>query len=480
MIEIELPDGAIAEFPDGTSHEVITGVLQKRFAPKAEPPMQSAIPVNSLDPMQQKQLQGIKDLIGGAARGAGSIGATLFTPYDKLAGNTQSWGNPERRAAMDKGLQLMGVDTQSIPFKGGKIASEVAGTLPVGGLLGKGAEALGATPKIVSALESGGFQLGQKGSFLPDMLLRTGAGATVGSAQAGLVNPNDAAAGAMIGGAAPGVAAVAGKAGQFVSDKAKAWAQSLMQSAIKPTIKQLRTGEAKTAVDVLLKHGINPTEGGVEKLGALIDDTDQALSNAIGNSNATVSKQTVLNHLNQTKADFATQVNPLSDMAAIENVGTEFAQHPQLPSDNIPVQLAQDLKRGTYQVLKGKYGEAGSASTEAQKALARGLKEEIANAVPEVSPLNAELSDLIKAKNVAERRALMSGNLNPTGLAALAKNPLSAGAFLLDRSSLAKSLLARGVNRAADPLAGIGALENLSPQLRSAMVTLLANPNTQQ
>jgi len=31
MIEVELPDGSIAEFPDGTSHDVIKGALQKRF-----------------------------------------------------------------------------------------------------------------------------------------------------------------------------------------------------------------------------------------------------------------------------------------------------------------------------------------------------------------------------------------------------------------------------------------------------------------
>ena len=37
MIEVELPDGAIAECPDGTPPDVIKGALQKRFsAPKAE------------------------------------------------------------------------------------------------------------------------------------------------------------------------------------------------------------------------------------------------------------------------------------------------------------------------------------------------------------------------------------------------------------------------------------------------------------
>lgn len=37
MIEVELPDGSIAEFPDGTTPDVIKGALQKRFAPKVDP-----------------------------------------------------------------------------------------------------------------------------------------------------------------------------------------------------------------------------------------------------------------------------------------------------------------------------------------------------------------------------------------------------------------------------------------------------------
>lgn len=37
MIEVELPDGTIAEFPEGTPNEVISSVLQKQFgAPKAD------------------------------------------------------------------------------------------------------------------------------------------------------------------------------------------------------------------------------------------------------------------------------------------------------------------------------------------------------------------------------------------------------------------------------------------------------------
>lgn len=42
MIEVELPDGSIAEFPDGTSNDVIRGALQKRFGAPQQPDPQNA------------------------------------------------------------------------------------------------------------------------------------------------------------------------------------------------------------------------------------------------------------------------------------------------------------------------------------------------------------------------------------------------------------------------------------------------------
>ena len=122
----------------------------------------------------------------------------------------------------------------------------------------------------------------------------------------------------------------------------------------------------------------------------------------------------------------------------------------QATSGNIPVQLAQKLKQGTYKTLKGKYGEVGSASTEAQKGLARGLKENIAEVVPGIGALNAEESRLFKTLGVAERRSLMDMNKNPLGLAALAGNPTGFAAFMADRSAAFKALVARMMNRTGE------------------------------
>jgi len=87
------------------------------------------------------------NLAAGAVRGAGSIGATLLTPYDLLAGNTQSIGNPERRQAIEEGLRSMGADPESAAFQVGKIGTEIVGTAGAGSALAKG---LGMIPGVAS------------------------------------------------------------------------------------------------------------------------------------------------------------------------------------------------------------------------------------------------------------------------------------------------------------------------------------------
>jgi len=226
-------------------------------------------------------------------------------------------------------------------------------------------------------------------------------------------------------------------------------AKTLMQSALKPTINQLQSGEAGVAVDTLLKYGINPTMKGVNTLKTKISDLNEQIKTKINDSTATISRDDVVNTLEGTKAQFGSQVDPIADLAAIEQTGKNFVvSHPK----NISVQLAQKLKQGTYKALSGKYGEEASASVEAQKALARGLREGISSKVPEVIGLNAEEAKLIKTLNVAERRAFMEANKNPGGLALLTQTPSQFALFMMDKSALFKSLMARAINRSASLL----------------------------
>lgn len=433
----------------------------------------------------------LKKAAEGAALGVSDIGNTVLNvvtaPIGKVVPAVAQW-NRTRNADFDA---LTEQNKDSTAFKVGRLAGNVAATAPVGGVIAGGVRAVApiaaragmAGPTLqtlANSIESGGMTLGGAGSSrLADLAFRTAGGAVTGGASTALVNPDNAGVGAVVGGALPGLAKFGGVVGNKLEQLARGGAESLMQSAIKPTLKQLANGDAGVAVRTLLDYGISPTKAGVEKLRGLIDDLNTQVSDKISNSTATIPKTSVLQRLADVKTAFGNQVSPTADLAAIDRVGDDFLAHPLYPGPDLPVQAAQELKQGTYKTLAKKYGQLGGAETEAQKGLARGLKEEISNAVPEVAGLNAEEAKLIKTLNVTERRALMELNKNPMGLASLAKNPLSWAAFMADRSAAFKALAARMVNGPAASVAGgvAPALENglSNPLIRSAGTAAVAS-----
>ena len=374
--------------------------------------------------------------------------------------------------------------SDSLAFKGSRLAGNVVSTLPVGGVLSAGAKA--AAPALVRAgvsapamtalsnsLLTGGMRLGTTGlSRTANTAIRAAGGAATGAASAGAINPADAGMGAVFGGALPGVVQVSGVLGRKAATGLANGSRRLMQSALKPTIAMRKSGEADIAIDMLLKYGINPTRGGVEKLRDKIGSFNDEIAEMISSSTASVSKDKVLMALKPVRDKFKMQVSPGSDLKAIQATKDDFVAHPSLiASDMIPVQTAQAMKQGTYKILAKKYGQVGSAETEAQKGLARGLKDEIAEAVPGVGALNAEESKLIATLNVSERRALAAMNNNPMGLAALATDPKSWGMFMLDKSDLFKSLMSRSLNATSKKVQGSGLmLEGVAsnPLLRNA------------
>lgn len=462
-----------------------------RYVIEDEAPTQGRYVIEDApEPQRAAQVrQQDKNVLGGLIRGAGSIGSTLVYPYDRIKGGGREEGlrlNRERRAAIDSGLQqLIGADPESAGYATGKIGSEIMGTAGVGSLMAKGVQAVPmlskAIPNLAPALRSGGFSVANKATtplgMAGNAAIRTAAGGATGAGMAGLVNPEDAGTGALYGAAMPGVAKLAGEAGMAVNRGGKAVARRLMQSAVKPTIKQLKTGDSRIAVDTLLDYGINPNKRGVEKLRMTIDGINDDIAGRIQGSNATVSRQKALDYLAGVRAKAGNQVSPTADVGAIQGVADDFMNHPNIAGDAIPVQQAQELKKGTYQALRGQYGQVRGSAIEAQKAIARGLKDQIADVVPGIGPLNAEEARLLKTLDVAERRALMEMNKNPVGLSALASNPIGFAAFMADRSAAFKALAARSINRvSAGPSYAPKLADQLSnPMLRGGLLSIQAD-----
>lgn len=259
------------KFPDGMSNDAISEALQKQFASADVP--ESSFYDNAVD--------AAGNVLAGAVRGAGSIGATILTPYDLVAGNTDSIGNPERRQAIDAALETLGADTDSVAYKGGKLAGEIAGTAGIGGALAKGAQVIKAPEMLVSALSSGGFKLSTPSATTAfgkgvEWLSRIAGGGAVGGTQALAINPEDADTGAVIGAATPGAVKVVGEAGKLLNKGAS--------SFIKNTIGSL-TGTSPETVGAAFQAG---KRGAVEFLdnmrgkadfGDVVDAAKQGLSN---------------------------------------------------------------------------------------------------------------------------------------------------------------------------------------------------------
>jgi hypothetical protein len=207
---------------------------EKYAAPSAPPAAEASGPWSRYAPAAQAQpgpgmlesiKQGAGNLLAGAVRGAGSIGATLVAPYDiasdALAGKGLSLeSNRQRRAGIDEGLAEMGAQPDSLLYKAGKLTGEIAGTAGVGGAVanvaGRAAPALvAANPNLFTAIRTAGMSAGGA-TGVANPLLRVAGGAITGGASAGLVDPEQAGMGAAIGGAAPIALKAAGSAGNAI------------------------------------------------------------------------------------------------------------------------------------------------------------------------------------------------------------------------------------------------------------------------
>jgi hypothetical protein len=204
----------------------------------------------------------------------------------------------------------------------------------------------------------------------------------------------------------------------------------------------------------MLNEGIYPTMSGMDKasriVGGLDDQVDEILRASTGQANVA----RIGSHLREPFEHAKTQVNPKADMAAVRSAWDEFKDSPLIKGKTeIPVLTAHEIKKGTYRSLgKKSYNEIGSASTEAQKALASGARSEVAASEPGAAELLERQASLMNVKEVGMPRAMIESNKNPFGLTALRlDHPASAAAFWADRWAALKAFLAMQANAAGRP-----------------------------
>jgi hypothetical protein len=276
-----------------------------------------------------------------------------------------------------------------------------------------------------------------------------------------------------IGNAVPAFLTSASPAGPTASsfpgvDKLSRW---LMQTSVKPNVAQYSPKQIDDGMRTMLNKNIYGSPGGMNKAMGLSQALDDKVGQTLANSPANVSVPAIMDRVRDPLQKAEMQFVPQHDVKAVEDAWTLALQSPHLyGKSEIPVKLAHDLKKGTYSSLGKKvWGEVGSSSTEAQKAMARGARETVADAVPAVREPLKEQASLQNVLSMAGPKASSSGNLNPFGLSPIAAgNPKMMALMMADRWAALKEFLAMQAYHGAKPgsLNALGLGGNASEDVR--------------
>lgn len=241
-------------------------------------------------------------------------------------------------------------------------------------------------------------------------------------------------AGAGLGTLAMGLGPVAGGAGMF-GGEALAAGESTMEAAQKAAIGAgiggaMRLAGAaiskipKTAWSSILKRVPtaavkNPeleaqiAEQGIigatreslsKKFGSKIQEVEIEIANALEGKEGRVNVADVVSRLNELKTTYKNIPGEEEALAAIEKVEAQIEKGGRRKW--MGVKKANDIKRDIYSVISKTYGKGLleiPAKREAQKVVARGLKEEIEKVIPEIKNLNFRQGVFIQAKDAIDK-----------------------------------------------------------------------------
>lgn len=238
---------------------------------------------------------------------------------------------------------------------------------------------------------------------------------------------------------------LAGKAISKIPVPEKLTPRGLYNSSLKMPPVAVKPAERDAIVATGIREGIPVSRSGFDEAGRRVEGINAEIAEKIAAKSdelgPDIKPLDVTKPVNRLRPVFAEQVNPEADTAAINRSKAEFLRkhtteapytkiEPSLEGAGyaavgkgttktkqpLTVSEAQAEKQGTYRQLRKKYGELGSADVESQKALARGLKDEIVKRVPEIAKLNARDGALIALEEQLARFVGREGNKNLVGL----------------------------------------------------------------
>ncbi len=229
-------------------------------------------------------------------------------------------------------------------------------------------------------------------------------------------------------------------------------AEKIYQSALKPST-TLSDAERSSLILTGLKEKIPVNRAGLAKLTREIDGINDEIGKVIAKGKAAgdvVSTDKITSYLEQLKDRAGKTINGRARLADIEEIEQSFLSQ---YGKTIPTDVAQEIKKNTYQVLRKSYGEMKAVAIESEKTLARGIKEQLAEKYPQLKYLNAQDSALIQLEKQLERAAGRIANRDVVGLGttvASTANPLAGAVKAIIDNPTVKSKLAIALQQAAE------------------------------
>lgn len=231
----------------------------------------------------------------------------------------------------------------------GELGGEIVGTGPVGMAIAAPFRAIPAAAPLAQAIRTGGFSSG-------NIATRAAGGATLGGASSAIINPEDAALGAVVGGAVPFAGPALGYVGNKVANlrtmpqnRAANLAQKAAGADLKEVVNALRNappgvGVAQTlarfenpALQALVKDSLESTPEGAQYLNKLGTLTEKEAVNELAKlaGGATAAETRATSEL--AKANLNTITGPMRETAL------KRAKLGQYVADEAAIRQANDL-----------------------------------------------------------------------------------------------------------------------------------------
>ena len=198
-------------------------------------------------------------------------------------------------------------------------------------------------------------------------------------------------------------------------------AEKLFGSAIKA--KDIKTTKLNIKAKDVIKTGLDErilvTRSIMDNIESKIDDAMGAIDDAIEQGKAAgkgIKTEGLIDFMEDTKEFFKSQVDVRGAKEAVKEIDDLVENFLVKFGDEIPIEAAQTIKKRTNTLLRKKFGELTTASTEGQKAINRFLKEGIVDKAAIVGDANKRVKNLIDFERFARRASNSISGRNLLGV----------------------------------------------------------------